>query len=38
MKNNIQMNIIVQTYNEKNVGRAAEYETCLLNNLNHFNV
>ena len=38
MKNNIQMNIIVQTYSEKNPERAAEYETCLLNNLNHFNV
>lgn len=32
------MNIIVQTYNEKNTERATEYETCLLNNLNHSNV
>jgi len=38
--NNIhpKMNIIVQTYNETNDARNAEYELCLLNNLNHFNV
>lgn len=32
------MNIIVQTYNETNPERNAEYELCLLHNLNHFNI
>lgn len=32
------MNIIVQTYAESNAGRMTEYNTCLLNNLNHFYV
>lgn len=32
------MNIIVQTYAESNAGRMAEYNTCLLNNLNHFHI
>jgi hypothetical protein len=30
------MNIIVQTYAESNPGRMTEYNTCLINNLNHF--